>query len=79
LTIPFLDKRNFPLIEDKIEFMVKARQETRIQDLPGAWAKTLEVQAAEGVYVMNPENACRGLMEEIVAKIFNFKGSSVLK
>jgi hypothetical protein len=64
------------MIEDKTEFMVKARQKTRIH-LP-AWAKKLEV-LAEGVCMVNPEKACRGLMEEIVAKIFNSKGSSVLK
>ena len=64
------------MIEEKTEFMLKARQETRMH-LP-AWAKKLEV-LAEGVYMVNPEKACKGLMEEIVAKVFNSKGNSVLK
>ena len=64
------------MVEEKTDFMVNARAKTKM-NLP-AWSKKLE-QLAEGVHLVNPEKACSGLMAEIVTKVFNSRGSSVLK
>jgi hypothetical protein len=72
--VSFLNMKN--MVEEKTDFMVNARAKTKM-NLP-AWSKKLE-QLAEGVHLVNPEKACSGLMTEIVTKVFNSRGSSVLK
>ena len=65
------------MVEDKNKFMSIARERVTKNIVPG-WSKRLEI-LSEGVHLMNPEKACHDLLEEIIAKTFNSKGSAVLK
>ena len=64
------------MVEDKNKFMSIARERVT-KNIP-AWSKKLEI-LSEGVHLVNPEKACHDLLEEIIAKTFNSKGSAVLK
>ncbi len=64
------------MVEDKNMFLLKARAEVK-KHLP-AWSKSLLI-LSDGVHLVHPEKACCELLEEILEKTFNAKGSAVLK
>jgi len=62
--------------EEKDQWMKLSRQRIE-RDLP-VWSRELQ-SLAEGVHMINPEKACKELLEEIVRKTFNSQGNAVLK
>ena len=64
------------MVEDKNMFLLNARAEVK-KNLP-VWSKTLKI-LSDGVHLVNPDKACCEVLEEILEKTFNAKGSAVLK